>query len=166
MKDELKNPTAGDPGYPSDPWLDSLLDEALAPGARKDSIPEGMTDRIFEATRHRLAPPRRSVIARIGPSGWNAIAAAIVLATGAGIWLAASNVGQRSEDPSGKVALNNQPLVPETRGWPGDATVDQDLATLSMQVEDSQHGWAAASGFDNASDDADETDASRASSVF
>ena len=160
MNDERNNPIAGDAAG-TDPWLDSLLDEALRPDTVDDSIPAGLCDRVFEATRHRLAPSRRSVLARIGPSRLSAIAAAIVLATGAGVWLAVSNSGQREES---NLALNNQPLLPEARAWPGEA-VDQDLAALSMRVESSQREWDKTNTID-VSDGADEADISNASSVF
>lgn len=70
--------------------LESLLDEALAPGAIAGGVPDGLSARVFAATAAELGAPR-GVLARIG-FGRAALAAAaaavLALAVGLGAWLA------------------------------------------------------------------------------
>ncbi|MFN3165454.1 MAG: hypothetical protein ACE37H_00150 [Phycisphaeraceae bacterium] len=91
----------------TDPRMQSLLDEALAP----PEAPASLAERIVAATspgavaRPRVEPSPRAVLARIGPAGGRyAAAAAIVLAAGVGMWW----LGQRTE-PVGEVARTPTP---------------------------------------------------------
>ncbi|MEM1109205.1 MAG: hypothetical protein AAGH99_11015 [Planctomycetota bacterium] len=84
---------------PTDPKLDALLDEALAPS----DLPAGLNDRIFAETADRLPgvyEEQPVVIAKIGGGyPWRSIAAVLLFALVlGGVWVA--NQGEKMVHPS------------------------------------------------------------------
>lgn len=130
-----------------DPKLDALLDDALSAESIPGGVPSDLSGRIFAMTRSSLAASQRSVLARIGPMRWAAIAALLILAAGAAIWF---NVAPAKTTSSPLLAQNGSAtLIAEIEGFihtltnyngPGES-IDQDLAILALQVEPTAGSW-------------------------
>lgn len=89
-------------GWAADERLESLLDEALDARSVPGGVPGSLTMAILARTAAKLPSPAGSggssgsddenrhaspVLARIGVRGWSALAACVVLAVGAGVWM-------------------------------------------------------------------------------
>jgi hypothetical protein len=141
----------------TDPRLDALLDGLLSPESLPGGIPTGMADRIVAATGSKLRGQHHSVLARIGPAQWMAVAAVLLLALGAAVWFRAAAITTPATPPSNRLALSDlrhelDAIHRDTS--PGEA-IDQDLAMLGMQVDRSQSGWETPQLFDTSADDWD-----------
>ncbi|MEM9418944.1 MAG: hypothetical protein AAGA25_07850 [Planctomycetota bacterium] len=117
---------------PTDPRLDALLDEALAPG----DLPAGLNDRIFAATADRLpggkneiAEEAPAVIGRIGGGvPWRSIAAVMLFALViGGVWV----VNQSGDDSDAQGTAGEQVVQ--------DEPVEADLESLLAQLAESEN---------------------------
>jgi hypothetical protein len=114
--------------------LDAQLRESLRP-----EVPEDLADRIFERTIYQLSaesePPSRAVLARLSWErviSYSAMAAAIAMAIGAGIWMRALNTP--SGTPGGGVAQIPTPHV---------APIDDTLVAFADQFDQDAEGEVA-----------------------
>ena len=71
-----------------DPQLEGLLDIALAPQSVPGGIPQDLTRKILAKTTPQLNANSSPVLAMIGPTAINAIAAVMMLAATLGLFLA------------------------------------------------------------------------------
>lgn len=137
----------------ADPRLEALLHEALSPRAVPGGLPVGLADRIVAASLPELQA-RRGVLARIGPGLRSqvrvlALAACVVVAVSAGLWIqqGGSGTGTGSDsphaDPRAKTAVRpaaaptaasiKHDLEPIVR--PQSTDVDYEIAMLSARVD-------------------------------
>lgn len=134
----------------TDPRLDALLDEALAP----DAVPTGMNDRIVAATVDRLPGGSTAhaspVIGRIGGGGfpWRSVAAVLLMGGVAGMFFMAYHIPDKPnllhEGPFPPIA-NVEPIEAVHLGLDqlADAAlqaepIDDRIALLSMQLSATQ----------------------------
>lgn len=116
---------------PFDEHVSPLLDEAL----RAPSVPVDLAARIFASTKHQLKQVNDHWTRRLGPI-WlrraNAMAAGIVLAGTAALFLVASGILRDAHDTvtaKEDIALLGEYQGPQTQ-------LDQEILLLALSVED------------------------------
>jgi hypothetical protein len=122
------NPTSPDGDGPIDPVLESMLNEALAPG----ELPTGLIDRILTATVNKLPA---GVIARIGVRRLRWAAAIVFLVGWTGIWM---TVGLIVKDAHHLVVVHSDlnhvaTLVNDYQGKTDD--IEQQIGALTERFE-------------------------------
>ncbi|MCX5658440.1 MAG: hypothetical protein NTW19_01805 [Planctomycetota bacterium] len=131
-----------------DPRLEALLNEALSPRQVPGGIPAGLADRIVAATLPQLGK-REGVLARIGPTFHSqlrvlALAACVVVAVSAGLWLQQGGNEVVSPASSGTGVGNGAAAAPtaasitrdlEPIARPRSTDVDYEIAMLSARVD-------------------------------
>lgn len=123
----------------TDPRLLSLLDEALAPQAEPDQLAERIIAATSPKQRDTTDEPQRAVLGRIDPAGWRyAAAAAIVLATGIGLWWSGQHAAvDRAPNPIAELIPDwdeqdeTQPLFVDATG-----SLDSALDAVAEHLDD------------------------------
>jgi len=126
---------------PHDAELEALLDEALAPEAIEGGVPTDLAARIFDATKGKLQK-RRTILGRIGFGSWSAIAASWSIAGLLAVGLS-TMAPPAQANPFAVIARDLRTLS----DYKGPAeSVDQDLASLAVQVDHASIASAASLG--------------------
>lgn len=140
---------------PTDPRLDALLDEALAPS----DAPAGLNDRILAATSDRFtATQNHAVIGRIGGGfPWRSAAAVLLFAlVVGGVWLIQrdadnatdpGNVGPVVVNPTGDGEVTSTPIKLETAlDQLAEAELESDWIDDRIDILSMQVAWAEDAG--------------------
>ncbi|MCC7191315.1 MAG: hypothetical protein IT444_00920 [Phycisphaeraceae bacterium] len=118
---------------PIDAQLESLLDEVLA--IETVDVPAGLADRICAATQSAVEARGRGVLARIGPSRLMAVAAIILLITGAALWLRLAPDNGKAASGDIEIARVKAALQDLTAYAGPSEPVDHELAELAIRVD-------------------------------
>ncbi len=143
MKQEMHNDAMARDAheqFETDPKLDTLLDDALAPKSLPGGVPGDLADRIVSATADRVMGRHHGVLARIGPARIRAVAAAVIFAASVGIIVTLASI---AHDVSNMHSLNQRiAQLPQAPLAADD--LDVEIAMLSAEIEQySNELWTA-----------------------